>query len=117
MIIVSDCDQFNTAVCFGTFPILKNSIIAPNVDFTKRDTKFDFIPRELFNMKQLQIIYLNPYNIKNIIIANQIPTSIRKNLTSMNLTFMQMKLGHAYAQMFTNYLNGGIFGEWRHEYL
>ena len=74
MIITSDCDQFNTVITFGKYNLLKNSMVI---------REYYFMPRELFNMVQLQIIYALPYDIKNRKILNAVPTQLRRNLRNI----------------------------------
>ena len=75
MIITPDCDQFNTVPAFGDYWTLKNSI---------GPIKYIFIPRELFNMIQLQVLYLFPFNKKHRKILNAVPISLRRNLKNIN---------------------------------
>ena len=102
MIITPDCDQFNTVISFNDNWTLKNSI---------GDTNYRFMPRELFNMIQLQnlnleILNLFPYGRK---ILNVVPTSLRRNLKNINHRSLSGRYNNLYINTLINYLNGNNF--------
>ena len=101
MILSSDCDQFICVCVLGDRLFNKpNSITV---------IRITFIPRELFNMIQLQIMYFNPLDIKKRYILNLVPITIRKNLRNVNYTSMIRYYSEYYTHMTIRYLRGDIY--------
>ena len=97
MIITPDYDQFNTVIYFGDNWSLKNSI--EHIDYR-------FMPRELFNMIQLQILNLFISNKKNRKILNAVSTNLRKNLRNICYHNFSIHYNNLYITMLASYLNG-----------
>ena len=99
MIITPDCDQFNTVVAFGhySFTTNSNSMMALN---------FYFLPRELFNMIQLQILHLRFYIVENKKFFNAVPINLRRNLRNIRYHSLLKNHNYLYINILTNYLNG-----------
>ena len=108
MIISPDCDQF---ICVHIF-----EEIFPLASIQKYNPRslgvhtITFVPRELFNMIQLQVISFNPYTLESIAILNQVPATIRKNLRNVNYASMRVYYTNLFTEMTFKYLNGGIYG-------
>ena len=102
MIISPDCDQFICARALGeTRLCMSNSMTIMYIAF---------IPRELFNMAQLQVIYFNPLAKENVSILNLVPTTIRKNLRNINYASMTPHYTKRYTSMVIQYLKGSKYG-------
>ena len=100
MILSPDCDQFYIIQYFGGYWLVKNSI-----DTTRQ---FKFVPRELFNMVNLQIIYFH-YDKSDKNIVNTVPPHLRKNLRNINYNSLSENFNDTYINMLINYLNGNNF--------
>ena len=103
MILSSDCDQFICARTLGEIIYFSGSSMISV-------RRIIFVPRELFNMVQLQVIFFEPNSKENISILNLVPSSIRKNLRNVNYVSIVRRYTKRYAHMIVGYLKGGIFG-------
>ena len=102
MILSPDCDQFICVRRLGEIHFRGLNMISVR--------RIIFVPRELFNMVQLQVIFFKPYTKENIPILNLVPTTIRKNLRNVNYIFMVQHYSERWSHMIIRYLKGGIFG-------
>ena len=105
MILSPDCDQFACVRRLGEIHFFGLNIISVS--------RITFVPRELFNMVQLQVIYFKPHTKKNVSILNLVPTTIRKNLRNVNYTSMVSYYTKRYTDMLIWYLKGGLFRVYR----
>ena len=98
MLILVDVDQFLSVHRISKLGGMNKLALCGVWDCT-------FVPRELFNMIQLEYIFFNASAAPSVL--DNVNIKYRMNMRNLNDELMMNKMSHQYVSKLRNYLNGG----------